>query len=75
MDEVCLTQGGFITFTHNHKFRDKFQVPLIGPIIPDVHPIVHQVLDVGAATDKPKQLMDNTLEEDLLGGEEWKAIG
>ena len=48
---------------------------LVNPVIPDVHIIVYQVLGVGAATDKPKQLMDNALEEDLLGGKEWKAIG
>jgi hypothetical protein len=36
--------------------------------------VIDKVLDVGAATDKPEQLMDNALEEDLLGGEEWKAI-
>jgi hypothetical protein len=74
MDEVFFTQGGFINSTHNHNFRDKFQVPLIGPIIPDVDVVIDKVLDVGAATDKPEQLMNYTLEEYFLGGEEWKAI-
>jgi hypothetical protein len=36
--------------------------------------VVHQILDIGVATDKPEQLVDNTLEENLLGGKEWETL-
>ena len=52
----------------------EFVVVEVGIVIPDVYPIVDEVLDVGVAIEEPQQLVDNALEEDLLGGQQWKAL-
>jgi hypothetical protein len=39
-----------------------------------MHTIIHQVLDVGITLQEPQQLMDNTLEEYALGGEQRETL-
>ena len=52
----------------------EFVIVAIGIGIPDVYTIVYQVLDIGIATQKPQQLIDDTLEEELLSSNQRKAL-
>jgi hypothetical protein len=39
-----------------------------------MYTIVYQVFDIGITTQEPQQLIDDTLEEELLGGNQRKAL-
>ena len=52
----------------------EFVVVAVGIVIPDVYPIVDEIFDVGVAIEEPQQLVDNALEEDLLGGQQRKSL-
>ena len=39
-----------------------------------MYAVINQVLDIGIALQKPKQLVDNTLQEDFFRGEQRKAL-
>ena len=53
--------------------RTEFTV-FVSPLVPDAHPVVFQLLDIGVATQKPQQLVDNRLKMKFLGGEEREAL-
>lgn len=46
----------------------------IGPFIPNGDPVLEKVIIVGAATQKPQQLMHDGLEVDFLGGKQREAL-
>ena len=46
----------------------------VGPLVPDAHAVVLQVLDIGVAIEEPEQLVDDGLEVQLLGGEAGEAL-
>ncbi|MNN40055.1 hypothetical protein D3C81_1541150 [compost metagenome] len=46
----------------------------VGPLVPDAHAVVLQVLDVGVALQEPQQLVDDRLEVALLGGHQREAL-
>ena len=48
---------------------------IVGPLVPDGDTVLIQPLDVGVALEKPQQLVDDGFCEDLLGGQEWEAVG
>ena len=45
--------------------RSQFTV-FIGPLIPDRHPVIAQVLDIGPPLEKPEQLMDDRTQMQLF---------
>nr|AIA11674.1 Unknown Function [uncultured bacterium] len=50
------------------------QLPFgVGPLVPDVDPMLAQVLDVRLALQEPEQLVDDRLEVQLLGRQEREA--
>jgi hypothetical protein len=46
----------------------------VGPLVPDVYPVVREVLDVGVPSEKPQKLVDDALEKQTLGGSDRKAL-
>ena len=46
---------------------------LVGPLVPDAHAVVFQVLNIGVALQKPQQLMNDGFEMHFLGGQQRKA--
>src|SRR5262245_502590 len=48
---------------------------LVGPFVPDRDAVLVEIFDVGVAGQEPKQLVDDRLEMQLLGGDERKALG
>ena len=54
---------------------DGSQVALfVRPLVPDVHVVIGEVLDVGAALEKPEQLVDDQPEHHLLRRHQRKAL-
>lgn len=51
------------------------QVPRlrIGPLVPNRHPVVVQVLDVGVAVQEPKQFVDDRAQVEFLGRQARKT--
>ncbi|MNF38376.1 hypothetical protein D3C84_193210 [compost metagenome] len=47
----------------------------VGPLVPDAHAVVLQVLDVGVALEEPQQLVDDRFQVALLGGDQREAGG
>ena len=47
--------------------------PLVGPLVPDAHPMVAEVLDVGVAGEEPEQLVHDRLEVQALGRDQREA--
>src|SRR5262249_40034940 len=45
----------------------------IGPFVPDRHPMIVEILDIGIAGEEPEQLVDDRLEVELLGRRQRKA--
>src|SRR5262245_56014458 len=46
----------------------------IRPLIPDAHPMLVEPANVRISTQKPKQLVDDGLEMELLGGEDRETL-
>src|SRR6516162_1462477 len=46
----------------------------IGPFVPDRHPMIVEILDIGIAGEEPEQLVDDRLEVQLLGRRQRKAL-
>src|SRR5215510_554315 len=53
--------------------RTQFAI-LIGPLVPNVDAMVLKILDVGVAAQKPKELVDDRLYVQLLGGQNREAF-
>ena len=52
------------------------QVPvLIRPFVPNAHPVLLEVTDVGVPGDEPQQFIDDGLEVHLLGRQQRETIG
>ncbi len=47
----------------------------VGPFVPDRHPVLTQIFDVGVAGEKPQQLVHDRLQVQLLGRDEREAVG
>jgi hypothetical protein len=47
---------------------------LIGPFVPDAHPLILQPAHVGVAAQEPQQLDDDRAQVQLLGGQHRKAL-
>src|ERR1700682_1033679 len=47
----------------------------VGPFVPDRHPVLAQIFDVGVAGEKPQQFVHDRLQMQLLGRSERKALG
>ena len=45
-----------------------------GVVIPDMDPVFDQILNIRIATEKPQQFVDDTLQEDLLGGQQRESL-
>jgi hypothetical protein len=54
-------------------YRSQIAV-LIRPFVPDTNSVFLEVFDIGVASEKPKQFMDNGLEVEFLGGEEGETF-
>src|SRR5690606_23349032 len=51
------------------------QIPIfIRPLVPDSHPMILEVPDVGISLDKPKQFVDDRFEMKFFGGHQWKSL-
>jgi hypothetical protein len=48
---------------------------LVGPLVPYPYSVLLEVLDVGVAIEKPEEFVDDALEMELLGGEQWETVG
>ena len=48
---------------------------LIGPLVPDGHLIIVEVLDVGVAAQEPEQFVNDAAQVQFLGGEQREAVG
>jgi len=48
---------------------------LVRPCVPDRHPMLVEIFDVGVAGEKPEQLVNDRFDVQLLGGGERKALG
>src|SRR4029077_12588869 len=46
---------------------------LVGPFVPDRDAVLVEIFDVGIAAQEPKQLIDDRLDVQLLGGDEREA--
>ena len=54
---------------------DRAQLAIgVSPLIPDADVVVLQPLHVGIALEEPQQLADNTVEVDLLGGQQRERL-
>jgi len=47
---------------------------VVGPFVPDRHPVLAQVLHVGVAGEKPQELVHDGFEIEFLGGDEREAL-
>ena len=47
---------------------------LVGPLVPDAHPMLLQVPHIGVALEEPQQFVDDRLEMHLLGGEQREPL-
>ncbi len=47
---------------------------LVGPLVPDAHPVLVQIAHIGRALQEPEQLVHDRLHVQLLGGEEREAV-
>ena len=56
-------------------FDAEFVVVAVGIVVPNMHTIIYEVLDVGVARKEPQQLVDNALQKDLLGRKQRKSLG
>ena len=85
----CLVNGTEITVHVKNTGRCKERIAIygqhgmlhaqlivvaIGIVIPDMHPILHQVADIRIALQKPEQLMNHTLQKDLLGRQKRESL-
>jgi hypothetical protein len=50
-------------------------IVLVRPIVPDVDTVVYKILDIGLTHEHPLELMENSFEIHLLGGQQWKLLG
>jgi hypothetical protein len=47
---------------------------LVGPFVPYSYSVLLKVFDVGVAIEKPEEFVDDALEVEFLGGEQWKTV-
>lgn len=47
---------------------------LVGPLVPDAHPVVFEVFDVRISAYEPQKFIYDGLEVDLFGGQKRKAL-
>ena len=48
---------------------------LVGPFVPDAHPVVLQILHVSVAAQKPQEFVDDAFQMQFLRGEQGEAVG
>ena len=46
----------------------------IGPLIPDAHAVVFEILDVGIASNEPEEFVDDGFQVNLFGGQQRKTV-
>lgn len=51
----------------------KFTI-LVGPLVPDAYSIILEIFHIGVAGKKPQQLVDDALQMEFLGGEQWESV-
>src|SRR3989338_35764 len=52
-----------------------FYICAVGVVIPDVHIVIHEVLDVVLTAHEPIKLLQDTVPVHALCGQQWKTLG
>lgn len=52
------------------EFPSLLHIGFIRPFVPDMHIVIHEILDIGFPPKEPEKLMDDPLQKNFLGREE-----
>ena len=71
---LCCTQELIHSHRKNTLLYAQLIVVAIGVVVPDMYSIINEILDVGVTIEEPQKLVDDTLQKDLLGGQERESL-
>ena len=71
---LCCMQKLLHRNRQNSLFHTQLVIVTVGIVIPNMHSIINEILDIGVTIQKPQKLVNNSLQKDLLGGQKRKAL-